>query len=129
MRPIAEQAGGGLAPFSGLSATSRARHLWGQFLFADFHGAIKAGQSGKDCAILATHERPYSTISRDLPPCPATESSMFTAEFWSLRDLVQGDVYFEGVVASCQLSVRNQTGARAPVFSFKTSNSKLATDN
>jgi len=129
MRLMAKQAGGSPAPFSGHRATSRARHLWGQFLFADFHGAIKAGQSGKSCAILPIHERPYPTISRELPPGPATPPSMFTVEFWSLRDLVQGGVYFEGVVAGCQLSVRNQTGARAPVFSFKTSNSKLATDN
>jgi hypothetical protein len=61
MRLMAKQASSGPAPFSGHSATSRARHLCGQFLFADFHGAIKAGQSGKSCAILAIHERPYST--------------------------------------------------------------------
>jgi hypothetical protein len=58
MRLMAKQASGGPAPFSGHRATSRASHLWGQFLFADFHGAIKAGQSGKNCAILATRERP-----------------------------------------------------------------------
>ena len=54
---MAKQASGGPAPFSGHSATSRASNLWGQFLFTDFHGAIKAGQSGKNCAILPTHER------------------------------------------------------------------------